>query len=243
MKNAEGENQLKSMGWFQSIFIFASAGLALFLGTRYLIPAISIWLGVETVISWFIVAGLSIFLPLLIVAFILLKREGVLAKPGLLQKRLRFRRMNRDDWLWSAAGIVAIGVCSGLLMKGGEALFGATSNQPPFMAFEPLTAGRLWILAVWLPYWLLNIMGEEILWRGVILPRQEIRFGKWTWLVHGLGWSLFHIPFGWQLLITMLPILFIQSYIVQKRQNTWTGVFIHAAINGPSFIAISFGLL
>ena len=82
MMNAEGKNQLKPMGWLQSISIFASACLALFLGTRYLIPAISSWLGVETVISWFIVAGLGIFLPLLVVAFILLKREGILANPG-----------------------------------------------------------------------------------------------------------------------------------------------------------------
>jgi len=111
------------------------------------------------------------------------------------------------------------------------------------MSFEPLTAGRYWLLAVWFPYWILNIMGEEILWRGVMLPRQELAFGNKTWIVHGLGWGLFHIAFGWQLLITLLPILFIQSYVVQQRKNSWIGVIVHAGINGPGFLAIAFGLL
>jgi membrane protease YdiL (CAAX protease family) len=63
------------------------------------------------------------------------------------------------------------------------------------------------------------------------------------WIFHGLCWSLFHIPFGWQLFLTILPILFIQSLAVQKTKNTWIGVLIHAVINGPSFIAISLGFL
>lgn len=37
--------------------------------------------------------------------------------------------------------------------------------------------------------------------------------------------------------------LLILPYVVQKTKNTWTGVLIHAIINGPSFLAISFGLL
>jgi len=77
----------------------------------------------------------------------------------------------------------------------------------------------------------------------VILPRQEVSFGKYAWIVQAIGWGLFHIAFGWQLLITLLPILFILPYIVQKRKNSWIGVLIHAAINGPSFVAISFGLI
>ncbi|MCD4691374.1 MAG: CPBP family intramembrane metalloprotease [Calditrichales bacterium] len=83
----------------------------------------------------------------------------------------------------------------------------------------------------------------EYLWRGVILPKQEIVFGKNAWIIHGICWGIFHIAFGWQLLLTLIPILFIQSYVVQRRKNSWTGVIIHAVVNGPSFIAISFGLL
>jgi len=111
------------MGIRQSLIIFGSASLALFLGTRYLIPVISKWLRVETVVSWFLMAGVGIFLPLLIVSGILLKSEGVLKQPGLWKDRLRFRPLSRTDWLWSFSGIVAICICSGLLMKASEAIF------------------------------------------------------------------------------------------------------------------------
>ena len=147
------------------------------------------------------------------------------------------------DLLWALGAIVIIGIISLLIMKGMAIVTGPVKHQPSFMAFEPLSVGRYWLLLVWFPFWILNIMGEEILWRGVILPRQEVVFGKWTWLIHGICWSLFHIAFGWELLITLLPLLFVQSYVVHKRKNSWVGVIIHAGINGPGFIAIAFGLL
>jgi membrane protease YdiL (CAAX protease family) len=128
-------------------------------------------------------------------------------------------------------------------MRVLELTAGKFDHSLPFMSFEPLTAGRYWLLLVWFPYWILNILGEEFLWRGVMLPRQEIAFGKYAWLIHGFGWLLFHIAFGWQLLLTLVPLVFIQSYIVQMTINSWNGVIIHGGLNGPSFIAICFGLI
>jgi membrane protease YdiL (CAAX protease family) len=234
---------LQKMGIGQSIVIFGTASIALMLGTQLLIPVLVSVTGFESVFFWFLVAGLGIFLPLLIAAAILLKRERALFQPGFLRDRLRFKRMNKGDWLWSLGAIVVIGIISSGVMKILETVAGQIEYQPPFLAFEPLTPERYWLLAIWFPYWILNIMGEEIFWRGVMLPRQELAFGNWTWFYHGIGWGLFHIAFGWQLLVTLLPILFIQSYVVQRRKNTWTGVVIHGGINGPSFLAIAFGLL
>jgi membrane protease YdiL (CAAX protease family) len=235
--------KLKGLHFWPSILIFGCAGFVLFLETHFLIPWLSATTGIETILSWFLVAGLGMFLPLLIVAYVMLKKEGNLFNVDLFSQRLRFRKMGQGDWMWCTAAIFSIGIISAGLMSVTESLFGSSGNQPPFMAFEPLTPGRYWILLAWLPYWILNIMGEEILWRGVFFPRQELVFADKTWLIHGLGWTLFHIPFGGRLLITMIPILFIQSYAIQKTKNTWVGVIIHGLINGPSFIAISLGVL
>ena len=188
-------------------------------------------------------SGLGIFLPLIIIGILMLKAEGYTCSKSTWTGRLRFRRVTRKDLLWSLGGLVLAGILSGIVMKGMELLLGEFDHSPPFMAFEPLSSGRYWLLLVWLPYWLLNILGEEFLWRGVMLPRQEAAFGKHAWLIHGLGWGLFHVAFGWQLLLTLTPLLFIQSYVVQRTQNTWTGVIMHAGLNGPSFLAISFGLI
>ncbi len=235
--------ELKKLGIIPSFAIFLSAATGMFLLTRHLIPYLSEATGHETILFWFIVGGLGVFLPLLIVAVLLLRAEGFDLSKETWRHRMRFSKLTQRDVKWTLGGLLAIIILSGAILKALEFFIGDFDHSPPFMAFEPLSEGRYWLLAVWLPYWILNIMGEEILWRGVMLPRQEIAHGRHAWLIHGLGWGLFHISFGWQLMITLIPIIFIQSYVVQKTKNSWTGVIIHGGINGPSFIAISLGLI
>ena len=234
---------IRPLGWGGSIAIFGFFSLLLILETRYLIPFLSRVAGIEIVVSWFIVAAFGTFIPLLFLAIFLLRPEGQPWSRTLWQQRLRFKALTASDLKWTLAGFIGIMLGSLLIIQILSLFFGTFHSQPPFMTFDVLGPGRYWILAIWFPYWLFNIMGEEILWRGVLLPRQEIKFGKYTWIIHGFCWGLFHIAFGWKLLVTLLPILFIQSFIVQKTQNTWTGVILHAGINGPSFIAISLGAL
>lgn len=234
---------LKKLGFVSSFSIYIPAAILMFALTKYLIPYLSKITGQETILFWFIVAGLGVFTPLIITAIMILKSEGFNISKSTWTKRLRFRKITTKDLLWSIAGLILVGVFSGVIIKVLELIIGKFDHSPAFMSFEPLTKGRYWLLLIWFPYWILNILGEELLWRGVMLPRQEITFGKHAWLIHGLGWGLFHIAFGWQLLITLIPIIFILPYIVQKTKNSWVGVIIHGGLNGPSFIAICFGLI
>ena len=235
--------EIKGFGFIKSIMLFSAASALLLLETRFLIPYLSNITGCEIIIFWFIVGGLGIFLPLLIISVLIIKSEGYRFNKNLWENRLRFKKLNRNDWLWCLGAIIIIGIMCAAIVKIIVIFAGDVNFHPPFMEFEPLTKNRYWILLIWFPYWILNIMGEEILWRGTILPRQEIVFGRFTWLLHGIFWGIFHIGFGWQLLLILLPIFFVQSYVVQKRKNSWTGVIIHAGINGPNFIAISLGLI
>ncbi|MFC1558042.1 CPBP family intramembrane glutamic endopeptidase [candidate division KSB1 bacterium] len=234
---------LQGIGFLKSLAIFGAASIVLILETHFLIPYLSGITGWEPVIFWFIVAGLGIFLILLLTAVIILKNEGYDIDNKVWNNRLRFRKITKSDWLLSLGALLVIGVFSALIFKMMGVFVEKVSNQPPFMSFEPLDGNRYWILAIWFPYWILNIMSEEILWRGVILPRQEVVFGRFAWLLNGFLWGIFHIAFGWQLLLSLLPILFIQPFVVQRTKNSWTGVIIHAGINGTSFIAISLGLI
>lgn len=110
------------------------------------------------------------------------------------------------------------------------------------MHLEPLGPGRYWIFVAWLPFWLLNILGEEILWRGVVLPRQEQAFGARAWAVNGAGWLLFHIAFGWRFVLMLIPICFILPWVAQRRRSSWPGVLIHAGLNGPASVTIALGI-
>ncbi len=234
---------MKKLGLAASFTIYLSAGILLYVVTRFLIPWLSAITGQETIFFWFTAGGLLVFLPLIITGIVVLRSEGYTLSKATWVQRLRFRKLTRRDLAYSVGGVIAVGVLSMLVMQGLEKALGNFSHQPPFMVFEPLSAGRYWLLLVWLPFWILNIMGEEFLWRGVMLPRQELVFGRFTWLIHASGWLLFHVAFGWQLLITLIPIIYIQSWVVQRTRNSWTGVIIHAGLNGPGFIAISLGMM
>lgn len=235
--------QLKKLDVVGSFAIYIPAALLMFGLTKFLIPYLSEIMNQEIILYWFIVGSLGIFTPLILTGLIILKFEGFSISKETWIGRFRFRKITRNDLLWCFSGLIAVGLLSGLIMKGLIIINGQFDHSPAFMSFEPLSKGRYWLLLVWLPYWILNILGEEFIWRGVMLPRQEIAFGKYAWLIHGFGWGLFHIAFGWQLLITLIPLIFIQSFIVQKTKNSWVGVIMHGGLNGPSFLAICFGLI
>ncbi len=234
---------IRKLGILSSFAIYIPAGILMYLMTHFLIPYLSDITKQETILFWFIVGGLGVFLPLIILGLILLKNEGNTLNWQTVKDRLRFRKFTFKEFLWMLGGLVAVGALSGIMMTLLKWIIGDFDHSPAFMQFEPLTDGRYWLLAVWAPYWILNILGEEFIWRGVMLPRQEAAFGKKAWIIHSIGWLIFHIAFGWQLLIMLLPIVFILPYIAQKTQNSWAGVIIHGGLNGPSFIAICFGLI
>ena len=80
-----------------------------------------------------------------------------------------------------------------------------------------------------------NIVGEELWWRGYILPRQELTHGKITWLIHGTLWACFHM-FKWWAVPFMLITCQIIPFVAQKTKNTWPGMINHIIINGAGAI-------
>jgi len=243
ISRAESQGALRALGVAGSLMVYVPAAVLLLVVTRWAIPRLSASTGIEPIFFWFLGGGLGVFLPLIIVAALVLRAEGHKWTSTTWTGRLRFSRLRSSDLIWALGALVVASTMGGLAMYALQAVTGTSAHTPVFMSFAPLSPGRYWLLAVWLPYWVLNIMGEEILWRGVMLPRQELAFGRHAWIVHAVGWGLFHVAFGWQLLITLTPLLFVQSYVVQKTHNSWVGVLIHGGINGPSFIAIAFGML
>jgi membrane protease YdiL (CAAX protease family) len=70
----------------------------------------------------------------------------------------------------------------------------------------------------------------------VLLPRQERAHGRWTWLIHGGLWALFHAPFyPWQV-IALLPICLAIAWVCQRRQSTTPGLVLHTLANGTPFV-------
>lgn len=235
-------DRLPPLGLPGSAALFGAGALLLFLTTRVAIPRLVAATGAEPVVMWFLAASITLFGPLLLLAALLLYRERRTGRPGAWGARLWLRPMDGGDWLWAAGGFTAVAVLTGVIAAALGAWQGETNLHPSFMDFEPLGPGRYWILGAWLPFFVLNIAGEELVWRGIVLPRQEVAFGGRAWWVHGILWLLFHAAFPWQVLLALVPITLILPYIVQRRGNTWIGVVIHAAFGGMGFLALAFGL-
>lgn len=226
-----------------SAIIFVFAALLLWVMTHLCIPFLTDFTKWEPIIFWFICGGLGVFTPLIITGILMLRREGCEFTKEYFVERLRFKPMTRRDWSYSLVALLIVGILTSGIMVAMQTFVLDFNHTSSFMTLEPLSSGRYWLLLAWLPYWVLNIAGEEFFWRGVLLPRQELAFGRYTYLLHGTGWAIFHLAFGWQLVVMLLPLLYIESYVVQKTKNSWNGVLLHGVINGPSFIAISFGII
>lgn len=236
----------KPISTTRSLLLFGIPSILFLVICRILIPVLHEKYALHPALSWFI-GGSLVFMPLFLLAFYLTRKDGYQTKLEVFS-RLRLKKMSSRDWKYALVATFAIMLLTGAIMVISKFLhirFGIPEIEttPSFMRFEPFQGNERFLLLVWFIMFFFNILGEELMWRGYILPRQEISSGKPAWLFNALLWTLFHICFGIQLLILLIPILFILPYAVQKTGNTLVGIWIHALVNGPAFILVSLGVI
>jgi CAAX prenyl protease-like protein len=82
--------------------------------------------------------------------------------------------------------------------------------------------GHWWIAVYYLAVLLVgNIAGEELWWRGYLLPRQELVHGGSTWVVHGILLAAFHLFFqttAWDF-VRMLPTCCALAFVAQHKKK------------------------
>lgn len=100
--------------------------------------------------------------------------------------------------------------------------------------------GVLLITGLWL--FIFNILGEELWWRGILLPLHEQSSGSRAWLVQGLLWTLFHVFKYWSLPV-LLPVCLVIPYMAQKLKNNTPGLWAHFIINGSMLIPLTLAVL
>ena len=98
-------------------------------------------------------------------------------------------------------------------------------------------ADNWWPVLVYFVQYAFNVLGEELWWRGYILPKQEKALGRSAWLANGLLWNLFHWFFYWNL-IPLLPSCLALTWLTQRSKNTWTGIIGHGILNGADLVRV-----
>jgi len=78
-------------------------------------------------------------------------------------------------------------------------------------------------------------VAEELLFRGLLLPRMRAVFGKRDWVASGTIFTLYHVHQPWSMPATLLDGVFAAAYPSRRYQSTWIGIVTHTF---PSFVII-----
>jgi membrane protease YdiL (CAAX protease family) len=248
---------IKPMPFGRSLLFFGIPAVIIYAMVYYVWPLL---LKIGVSLFWgFILVMLIPAIALFIVSLAAYKWEGHILRWNDFKQRYRLRRMRVKEWLWVLA-VIVVSMAAGQLLAFSARwlatlpLFAppeyipallnpsanAPSGAPEFLGL--ILKGQWWLVPLLLIVWFFNIFGEEFWWRGYIMPRQEMVHGKWTWVVHGLLWTLFHFVWKWNLIV-MLPACLSLSFAVQKTKNTWIGIFVHFVMNGMALVPLISGII
>lgn len=253
---------VKPLPFWQALLFFAIPALVLVFAVYWVLPSLAA--SGLPVFTAYMVALLIPLVLMLIAALVAYRLEGRPLTWAAFADRFRLRRMTGKDWLWTLVGAALamagfalfLGIARALVASGLIPLPAdipapidprLPTNDPNVLLamFGPSAVGNWGLVALAVVLIFFNIIGEEFWWRGYILPRQQLVHGRWTWLIHGVLWTLFHAFKYWDWL-ALLPVCLILSYIAQKRQNTWPGIIIHFVVNGSTIflvLAVVLGVL
>jgi hypothetical protein len=78
---------------------------------------------------------------------------------------------------------------------------------------------------------------QEFWWRGYILPRQEISFGKRTWLLQAVLTIGTYLFLPW-FLFRILPAAVAIPFLAQRFRNSLSGIVVHFALYVPLLLEL-----
>jgi len=213
-------------------------------------------------LSLFAGYNLFYFLPfslLLLPALVAHRREGRPPTWAALRQRFWLGPMGRGEWVWVLAVFATFVFTSALLFPTRAWLLEAGGFGPPDLVpawldprvVPPLVwtefmgvpvAGRYGLLPFYLILLATNWLGEVLWLRGVFLPRQEIRWGRWAWVVNGSVAGLFYgLLWPWNL-VAGLPANLALSLMIQARRNTTPALVVYAAVNLIAMLPLFLGI-
>jgi membrane protease YdiL (CAAX protease family) len=161
-------------------------------------------------------------------------------------------------WLWLIPLALLLGAFEFLV---APALNGAWTQVLPFFAEPPQFSmgpvlespdvqaqlvGAWWFLGLMLLLWVFNVfLGEEFLFRGVLLPKMEGVFGKWDWVANGVLFAVYHLHQPWGIPGNIVSAVFLFALPARRFRSSWMAIIPHASewvMIIPLLLALVLGL-
>ena len=185
-----------------------------------------------------------------ILSLIIIRQEEGNLNWATIKRRLRLNapldpktgKTRRVLWLWAVVFVIGIAVWQMLLApyvnKAWVSIFpflaepSGYSMNAVFKSQEILDrlVGAWWFLGLYLLNTIFNtILGEELLFRGVLLPNMEGVFGKWSWLANGVLFGFYHLHQPWAIIGSVVSGAFFYALPSSRFRSTWMGIIVHSA--------------
>jgi membrane protease YdiL (CAAX protease family) len=101
-------------------------------------------------------------------------------------------------------------------------------------AFFDSSQGQAWMSGNWTWFAILivlfvfnTVLGEELLFRGLMLPRMA-RFGRADWVVNGVLSACYHLHEPWAIPQTILVDTFAESGLSRRYRSSLLGIAVHS---------------
>lgn len=164
---------------------------------------------------------------------------------GREQRSLRWPTLREALWLRSprsprsgrVGGRVWLILIPLIVAFGAEDLL----PEPPhpdnrdFTVFLDTDAGQSFLSGNWGWFGLIvvlalfnTVLGEELLFRGLLLPRMNGGFGRGDWLANGVLFAAYHLHTPW-VVLSPLADAFVLASPTKRYRSAWIGIAVHSA--------------
>src|SRR5215212_8714801 len=103
-------------------------------------------------------------------------------------------------------------------------LLGAEEFIPSF-----LSGNWVWFAVIVVFVVFNTVLGEELLFRGLLLPRMQGAFGRWDWVANGVLFALYHLHVPWVIPQTLLVDTFVEAYPSRRYRSALIGIIVHSS--------------
>ena len=104
-----------------------------------------------------------------------------------------------------------------------------------------LTHSVFWPALVVVMMVLNTALGEELLFRGLLLPRMRGAFGRGDWLVNGVLFAAYHLHQPWTMPSALLYDTFALAYPARRFQSAVLSIIVHST--QTAFFAVAMAVL
>jgi membrane protease YdiL (CAAX protease family) len=170
---------MKATTWLDNVLLFSIPAHEMYTSYFFISPMLVVFmpLGVAR-----LMAGSLVMIGMLIAAVVGFANESHPFPLTNFTQRFHLTRLNMRIWVWAAGGLIVYVLLAVLANTFVLLIYKVIQFTPPIETAEPWGFSALPLVLISLIF---NIIGEELWWRGYILPRQELQFGETSWIWHG----------------------------------------------------------